>query len=162
MINIWSIPHTGTHFLKHLLENAGIECKARHFSGWELTDDLVIAPIRDPKKTLQSWIARGREQDFNEMWQIFDTAFQTQNMFILPIDTQCRDKELIELSKILGVELKTDWEPLNKGISNNDETGDLSSIYNLSVVKKYYSTKVKRKRRTKAEMAANDQTESKG
>tara|TARA_R110000803_G_scaffold210685_1_gene283167 strand:- start:4844 stop:5407 length:564 start_codon:yes stop_codon:yes gene_type:complete len=139
MINLFSVPHTGTHFLKQLLESAGLQVRARHWEGWSKTDQQIVAPIRNPYDTFVSWVNRGRDQDFLEKWQIFNEAYETQDLLILPIDTNDRDKRLRTFSAELGIKLDTDWTPVNQG--NNQEIGfmDLSEVYNLPVVKQFYT-----------------------
>lgn len=132
-----------------MLEDAGITVKVRHFSGWGKIDELVIATIRDPQATKRSWLARKRDQDFDYMWHIFEQAYKTQKMFILPIDTDDRQKQLDELSKLLGVKLLTDWKAENESNHDNQEFTDLSHIYKLSVVDKYYGKKEVKKRKKK-------------
>ena len=139
MINLFSVPHTGTHFLKQLLESAGEQVRARHWEGWSKTDQQIIAPIRNPYDTFVSWVNRERDQDFLEKWQIFNEAYETQDLLILPIDTNDRDKRLRSLGAKLGLRLQTDWTPVNQG--NNQDIGyvDLSEVYDLPVVKQFYS-----------------------
>lgn len=138
MINLFSVPHTGTHFLKGVLEDAGLEVRARHIEGWQLTNDLVVAPIRDPYTTYVSWVSRGRDQSFKEKWELFNKAFETQRMIIVPIDTEDRETYLKELSGELGVSLKTDWKPKNQGLRQDVGAVNLNDIYGLPVVKKFY------------------------
>lgn len=149
MIGVWSVPHTGTHFIKKLLEDAGLTVKARHFSGWVKTDELIICPIRDPQKTWKSWKARNRNQNFDEMWEIFNRAYKEQKMFILPIDTEDRSEKLKELSELLGVTLATDWKPVNASMGSTEENTDLEHIYKLDVVNKYYGKKLVSKKKSR-------------
>jgi len=164
MITLFSVPHTGTHFLKKVLEDAGLTVKAKHWTGWLPVDGLIIAPIRDPKRTLQSWKARKRVQDFTGLWELFDKAYNSQNVFVLPIDTDNKDERLKELSKLLNVTLETDWAPLNVGPSSEHEEikEDLTDIYKLKVVNDFYGKKEvkaeikqKRTRRTRKQIEAD-------
>ena len=98
MINIISIPYTGTHFIKNLLESAGLKVRARHVEAWEPTPDLIIAPIRNPLDVYISWISNERDQDFFKKWKDFNKMFEEQNLFILPLDTEDRDDYLAELA----------------------------------------------------------------
>ena len=138
MINLYSVPHTGTHFLKGVLESAGEQVRARHWEGWTPTDETIVAPIRNPYDTFVSWVNRERDQDFLEKWEIFNKAYETQNLLILPIDTNDRDKRLRTLGAELGLKLQTDWTPVNQG--NNQDIGyvDLKEVYELPVVKQFY------------------------
>jgi hypothetical protein len=144
MINIISIPYTGTHFIKNLLESAGLKVRARHVEAWEPTPDLIIAPIRNPLDVYISWISNERDQDFFKKWKDFNKMFEEQNLFILPIDTEDRDCYLAELSSVLGVKLKTDWKPINQKVRRGVETVDLSEVYSLPVVRKFYNTNITR------------------
>jgi len=139
LINLFSIPYTGTHFLKDLLEQSGLEVRARHIEAWTKTDELVIAPIRDPYDVYVSWVSNKRDQDFAEKWANFNQMFEQQNVFILPIDTHHRNKHLAELGKLLKRPLITDWTPINAKPRHEIGPVDLSEIYALPVVNKFYS-----------------------
>jgi len=140
VINLFSVPHTGTLFLKGVIERSGIDVRARHWEGWEPSDELIVAPIRNPYDTYVSWVSRGRDQDFKEKWEIFNDAFMSnQKMVIVPIDAHNRDDYLNLLSNALGVTVKTDWTPVNIAASKDIGPVDLSDIYNLPVVKQFYT-----------------------
>ena len=136
---IYSIPHTGTHFLKDLLEKSGLTVKALHIEGWKPTKEHIINPIREPFKTWVTWESRNREQDFKIRWLLLDEIYRTQDVSIIPIDTDDRDKHLQDLSKRLNLELYTEWKPVSSQPHKAVKKIDLKEIYYLSVVKKYYS-----------------------
>jgi hypothetical protein len=139
VIQLFSVPHTGTHFLKEVIESAGVPVKARHVEGWSMTDDLVVCPIRNPLDTYKSWIARGRDQDFTEKWNLLNTIYKEQQPLIIPIDTDERDRFLKMLGILLGKTLTTDWSPVNKGINKKQDVDvDLSDVYSLQVVRDFY------------------------
>ena len=129
---IYSVPHTGTHFLMKLLG-----MKAKHYDGMP-EEDLIISPIRDPWETYVSWVSRGRDQDFDKPWRIFNEAWEAKEVLILPIDHKDRDNCLETLGKRLNMQLRTNWIPENTGNPKEVEKIDLSHIYSLPVVRGYY------------------------
>ena len=132
---IYSVPHTGTHFLKKL---TGLH--ALHYNSDIGENEIIISPIRDPFDTWQSWQRRGSEQDFFTPWFNFSQAWEQLDVTVLPIDTPDRDKHLKALSIKLSTELYTDWMPENSKAGPDVElTVDLSSIYALPVVREYYA-----------------------
>ena len=136
-ILVFSVPHTGTHFIKYMLEKNGFMPWVRHVNAWSGED--CICPIRDPYETYCTWVTRDRKQDFYEQWETLNRICTQGKGFVLPIDTEDRGKRLIDLSLKLNREIKTDWNPENV----TDRTKirpvvDLSDIYNLQVVRDYY------------------------
>ncbi len=140
MIKLFSVPHTGTYFLKGVLEDAGFKVHARHWEGWRLSGDLIVAPIRNPYDSFTSWVSRQRNQNFQEKWDMFNKAYESdQRMIIVPIDTHDRDVHLKRLSNFLNTDLATDWTPVNSAKVSDVGPVDLSDIYSLPVVKKFYN-----------------------
>jgi|TARA_R100000501_G_C2617966_1_gene111452 hypothetical protein len=137
-VNIYSIPHTGTHFVQRLL---GV--KAKHVEGWKKTDELIILPIRDPWTTYVTWVSRGRDQDFKEKWFLLNEIYETQDTLVLPIDTKDREMQLSKISARIGKDLETDWKPINNGPRKEVEYIDLSDVYKLPVVDRFYGSKTK-------------------
>lgn len=137
-MDLFSVPHTGTLFLKDLLRSNGVNVRARHWEAWKPTEELIVAPIRNPYDTYVSWVSRERKQHFITKWKIFNIAYLTQDLVIIPIDTIDRDEHLTSLSKRLGKELKTEWKPINQGPRKKIDFPDLMEVYNLPVVKQFY------------------------
>lgn len=79
----------------------------------ELLDScFVIIPHRDYDKTRDSWAKQGREWNTN-LWHYTNAL----HGFHIHIDNEfTRDARLADLSKLLGVELKTDWQPVNQSM----------------------------------------------
>jgi len=48
-----SVRHTGTRFLSKALG-----CNCDHVDRWKIVDDLLVSPLRDPKKVWLSWVVR--------------------------------------------------------------------------------------------------------
>lgn len=106
-----TVPHTGTRFFQQL-----IGCKALHVSPAALEqarahDGVLITTIRDWDDVQESWKRRGRDQSFPEalMWW---AELLTFNPVIVSIDCQ-REERLARLSEALGMDLKTDWMPVD-------------------------------------------------
>jgi len=145
---IRSVPHTGTRFLSRLLDTHGIQLPDYHF--WEfLPEDLIagypglkICPIRDPKMVYVTWASKkGKVMSmYYTAWALFNELYMSgEEVFVLPIDTPDREEHLKALSKRLEVDLKTDWTPVGSEPRLQVEIPDLSGIYRLDVVKKFYS-----------------------
>ena len=131
---IRSIPHTGTHFLMHLIESHGMTPRTKHVNGWE--GEECICPIRDPYETYCSWATRERQQDFTQQWLFLNEIYTQNKGIFLPIDTEDRDKYLDRLSDHLKVKLTTDWKPQNslEGDKLRPKV-DLSTVYDLPIVR---------------------------
>ena len=115
-----TIPHTGTHFFKKLLEDHGFEVKAIHVTdnglkqvnskvsaGW-----VLVTTYRNIDRVLKSWHMRGREgQSLNQYLENWYTLHQWEPI-VVSFDNN-REARLEFLSAVLDVELKTDWESVN-------------------------------------------------
>jgi hypothetical protein len=140
MLNLISIPHTGTHFLKKILENAGFKLNIKHIEGWKPMDELIVSPLRDPYETYVSWVSRERDQDFTEKWHMFNDMYEAQNVEVVPIDTDNKRDHLKRLGDKLDTILTTDWKPVNSsGKKVKVDWVDLKEIYDLPVVKQFYA-----------------------
>jgi hypothetical protein len=70
---------------------------------------VTIAPLRERHEVEASWLRRGM-RGLESQWE------ELQRLpidFRLQIDGADRDSRLGELSKMLGVQLRTDWKPSN-------------------------------------------------
>ena len=149
MIKLYTIQHTGTFFFKDLLKKNNVPYNNGHLGDGikELPGDIILCTIRDPKQTYISTRSRGRyitdyeknrfAQAWKELNELWLNAKNTKTFFI-PIDLPEKQKYLDALSKELGKELKTDWEPIGHRRHKNVSFIDLSSIYSLPVVKAFY------------------------
>jgi hypothetical protein len=144
MVNLVSVPHTGTKFLRKLLIDHGIDFTMTHY--FEFQGGVTVSPIRDPLKCYNTFMRRQRPiSQFYDSWHRFNEFYETQDYPIIPVDVKThRTKALKKLSERLGVPLRTDWKPV--GTSKNLDFPeikavdiDLSEIYALPVVKQYYT-----------------------
>ena len=149
---VYSVPHTGTHFSVDLLAQHGIITKSHHFNinpRWldnsrMTTDFPKICPIRDPRAAWVTWNSReqrmtdGRVEVFFGMWKVLDEVCRRWDVTVLPVDTPDRDKYLVELGAVFNTELKTDWTPKGSGYRKDVEPIDMTEIFNLPIVKKFY------------------------
>lgn len=71
----------------------------------------VIVPLRQYSAVEASWKRRGL--DLDELAEAWDYMLSLKDVFWFPIDTPVREYRLRALSRELGVELKTDWKPVN-------------------------------------------------
>lgn len=132
-IVLCTVPHTGTQFFHHLLAEHftpmgldGLEAGERglvsvHVYGPHLDrlqrirNRFVLATTeRDKAKVRASWINRRKKLErFDEAWALHE-RLMTMNPFVLSVDAEDRDRRLREFSKRIGVDLKTDWAPVNE------------------------------------------------
>lgn len=143
-IRLLSVVHTGTHFLMDLFKANGIDNYSHCHYGVQtpiITQELIVSPIRDPWACYVTCISRGHLDDSFWMgWREFNARFLFEgDLWIVPVDTDSRGVLLSLLSLRLGVPLITDWKPVRSGPRLEVEPVDLSEIYNLPVVKKFYS-----------------------
>jgi len=111
MIQIVSIPHNGTNFLNDLLVSHGIQpdlvvhCTPGTMEDIKACKNIII-PIRPPDDVAKSWASRGETYSgWLWMWKTLKTI-KGYRFFL-------EDKDLEGLSNHLGVELTSDWEPIN-------------------------------------------------
>lgn len=146
LVKIFSVPHTGTHFVKELLEAHGLQVKAKHVEGYKDDEEIIILPVRDPEATCKSWSARGRRDGFIERWEKLNEISQNPNAHILPIDTDDRDEYLKALSKVLNVELNTDWYPVNQFNRIGQVDINIDEVYAIPLIKSLYRKEEKKPR----------------
>jgi len=99
----------------------------------------VVSPIRDPWDVYVTWYSRDRDiaEMFDE-WYWFDDAYRRQIPLIVPVDTADRETHLDTLSKRLKYSFTTDWSPVESMARKIPPKIDLSGIYELPVVKRFY------------------------
>lgn len=72
---------------------------------------MLVTTERDKDETRASWAARGRCVDeFNDQWNTWERYIKPR-AFVLSFE---RRDSLAELGEVLGVEFKTNWEPVNE------------------------------------------------
>lgn len=138
-IEVLSVQHTGTQFICKVLNDAGWMDLNVHHYGAPRAAGLVVSPIRDPFDTWVTWCSRDRKEDFFTAWRQFNEMYQSNpDLYIVPVDTLSRQMYLNLLASRLKCELKTDWEPVSSSDHKNFKLIDLTEIYELPVVKRYY------------------------
>lgn len=119
---VLSVPHSGTFFTYYLLpgKHAKLEIEEGHKYFSHVTDPnhirffskcKIIVPLRQYSEVQASWIRR--KLDLTELANAWSYLLDLKNVFWFPIDTLERDMRLKDLSKELGVDLKTDWKPVH-------------------------------------------------
>jgi len=152
-VNIFltSIPHTGSHFLQHLLSldkfihvfDANIE---EHLK----KADLIVAPLRKPEDVWKSWVRRfnttpnehiKRGAAFLNCWERMNHFSMTYTIHFLPVDVERREEWLAKMGQLVGKELKTDWPKVNGSsapIPDEIPYIDFSEIYGYDYVRRFY------------------------
>ena len=140
MILIPTVRHTGSHFVVGLFglttqqaislhQQTGdpSEVMFEHVDTNELDyllklaeNNTMIIPLRHPKVTAQSWLARNKctiqmSRDFRTLVNRFDPL----NPYYLPLDVEDKQDYLDVINEDLGLELKTDWNPTGRFMGNN-------------------------------------------
>lgn len=130
---VYSIPHTGTHFLDKLLTDHHVNLwRSIHITGEPEVEEWerLVIPLRHPRQVAKSWAKRFHKNG-NQTWKSWSKAWLQLSLlrghfFIIDGD---RDYELKALSDYVGVELTTDWAP------QNHMEGDESDVISESQVK---------------------------
>jgi hypothetical protein len=115
---VLSVPHTGTFFTYYLLpgKHAKLEIEEDHKYFAHVTDPShtrffdkcrIIVPLRQYAEVEASWIRR--KLDLTELANAWSYMLTLKDVFWFPIDTPDREVRLKDLSKELGVDLKTNW-----------------------------------------------------
>ncbi len=141
-VSILSVKHTGTNFLDQLIKEYLGPVRAAHWSHSrpDKLPKIVVSPIRNPQDVYTTWYSRGRfGPEFFKEWQVFNEAFLLGIPTIVPVDTPDREFHLNKLSNRLGVDLQTEWVPVESQTRYPAPEIDLSSIYELEVVKAFYA-----------------------
>lgn len=126
-----SVPHTGTMFTYDLLPgkpaaiNQGLKEDHKYVGH---VDDVTIQeaaskcftiiPMRSRDAVQESWRNRGMNtKRLEELWLILDRdEFSTAIRFHID-NVVIRNRQLRQLSDILGCPLMTDWKPTNRHIT---------------------------------------------
>ena len=118
-IILCTIPGTGTHFFKKLLEDHGFDVKAIHCTDNGLNivrDEIVngstlVTTWRYISDIYKSWDKNNRDLNADDYLEGWYRLFQWEPV-VVSFDSD-KEARLELLSAVLGVELKTDWEPVN-------------------------------------------------
>ncbi len=118
-IILCTIPGTGTHFFKDLLEGHGFDVKAIHCTenGLKIVEDEIVngstlvTTYRDVPDIYENWGNNNRDLDAGKY---FEGWYQLEQYcpVTVSIDNN-REARLNLLGQVLGVQLNTDWEPVN-------------------------------------------------
>jgi hypothetical protein len=127
---VMSVQHTGTRFLKDVLQ-----CEASHVQHmfqekWDGTGQLVV-PMRHPRKVLQSWCDRAKPMlpRWDIQWDIlmnWDTPY-----IVVPVDTPDREQRLAQVGDFV-----TNWQPIGHMDTPNELTDEHKAIY-ADLINKY-------------------------
>jgi hypothetical protein len=129
-----TVPHTGTHFIRDLLQHAprapGIEriLVAHPYPGNRdglrklVTDgNPVVLPRRDPDAVRGSWIKYGKDladyagASIDEWFRIQTEVIAGGAAFFLDLDQPGRRTwQLNIINMALGLDLVTDWQPVRQ------------------------------------------------
>jgi hypothetical protein len=76
--------------------------------------DVVLATTeRDPEKVRRSWVNRGHKMEtLDRCWREYAEILEMAP-FVLSVDAPDRERRLREFGKVVGVDLETDWAPVN-------------------------------------------------
>ncbi len=115
-IILCTIPGTGTHFFKDLLEGHGFDVKAIHCTenGLKIVEDEIVngstlvTTYREVSDVYENWGNNNRDLEAGKYFEGWYRLFQYEPV-VVSIDN-VKEERLEFLSAVLGVELKTDWE----------------------------------------------------
>jgi len=151
---VLSIPHSGTRSLCEMLD-----CEHVHtFVPWsridaEIEDDVVITPLRDPKKLWQSWLNRFNTvhkidlDRFEGAWRNLELADKVYDIWYVPVDHPARDERLQAIADRLEIEVNPTWERVGhmggdpEWVERNKDKLPVINwdyIYNLPFIKRLY------------------------
>lgn len=142
-----SVPHTGTRFTKGII-NPDCEMHTDLAESMVMLRPLleisrvIVVSLRDPWKVWDSFCRMKRTKDrYFGCWQGLDELDKDFKLHYFPIDLPDRQGNLDRLSAVLGRTVTTDWEPVGVDYSRRGTVvnQDLSSIYELSMIKDRYS-----------------------
>ena len=146
---ILSVPHTGTRFLKDLLKAPHNHVTQANVKERIRAKPIVCVPLRDPRKVWESWVTRHNSGthspdelyfEYERNWRLLEGYDKLKHMYYLPVDHKDRELYLELMARVTNKDLVTHWDPVgheepNKAIPNVD----LSEIYSLAVVKRFYA-----------------------
>lgn len=128
MIVVPTVPHTGTHFMRELLQGHEIHLRHVYLDEIEELDELLaagnpaIVPRRPTARVLTSWLKYDKDpRDFAGM--SIDDWFKMQHVVLEGVDqvyylnledAGIRDEQLAIINQELGLELTTDWKPVRQ------------------------------------------------
>lgn len=125
-----SIPHTGTFFVLdsilrdftwQMFEREPIPGCKQHRHLFQPGDDalmkermhqcVTVVPVREYDAVKRTWLRNG--MNIEKLAIQWEKMLFLKDVFFLQIDASNKNEQLKKLSKIVGCELSTNWQPLN-------------------------------------------------
>jgi hypothetical protein len=133
-----SISHTGTRVVRDQIlipyRQAGGDLRAGHILIDELPEDsksrVIIVPMRHPARVKHSWDRRGKLDGkmawrYDAMWEAMEHFINEASPFFVHVDQPAaRERQIDDLSGVLGVQLENDWRPFGDSQSHNIQITD--------------------------------------
>lgn len=136
-IGIFSIPHSGTRFAKKLIVGIAQHLSEQSYRNYPDDFDVVIMPFRKPETVLASWLNRDKYRIHLVACYQMLLEFWSNNYLPLPVDHPDREKYLGRISEAVGLELKTDWEPIGHSAGNNTSM-PIPEAYEIPIIRELY------------------------
>ena len=140
---IFSVPHTGTNFLKRVLDDNKIPHRSFHSvtaQRHRVDGKKVLIPLRDPKLVANSWARDSFVMDWDEVWANVDDV-PGAHYVIVDGDPHT---ESGRLNEYLGEDLTVLWEKVNQGSGEIDPTRIVSDEQ-IAMASKIYEKHVPKK-----------------
>lgn len=140
-ISILSVKHTGTNFLHQIIREGIGDVRTAHYSSSnpDKLPKIVLSPIRHPYDCFVTWYSRGRfGPDFFTEWKLLNECYLQSIPMIVPVDTDQGPMYLQKMANKLDCILETNWEPVESQTRYTPPNIDLSEVYELEVVQKFY------------------------
>lgn len=145
-VMLLSVPHTGTRFLRKLIEPT-FNLHTHPSTGLGKTramlkiSRLIVCPLRDPAKVWESFCRKGlSDGQFWLSWARLWHLSHEFSIYYMPIDVSESQDRLNLLGEILGRPLKTDWAPVGHEPQHQGEIRehDLADLYAIPFIKRWY------------------------
>jgi len=153
---ILSVPHTGTRFLAQLTGYDHMHSYEYKTPQQVMSDnggEVLISPLRDPRKVYGTWSARYKDgnswvmdpshpKSMESAWKGLAALDKELDIIYIPVDSPGRSLQLRLLSDKMGVPLRTNWDPVAQFRPGRERpeppARDLSWIYELPMVRQWY------------------------
>jgi hypothetical protein len=157
---IFSVPHTGTNFLKRVLDDNKIPHRSFHSvtaQRHRVEGKKVLIPLRDPKLVANSWARDSFVMDWDEVWSNVDDI-PGAHYVIVDGDPHI---ESGRLNEYLGQDLTVLWEKVNQGSGEIDPTRMVSDEQ-IAMASKIYEKHAPKKTKPKRGRKNADQKNEEG